>query len=250
MAKPVTSKKQKESALSYHAEIKEFMTPEVIKLFTYVVAESVRRGRLKSGAVEVIEKAPWLVVKTAVNLNNLFGYFETYTRFKLIDVIEDGKAVTKGLPAEPYLEKKEALLIEKCIWQVVVLCLILERGISEKKYEGISCQISFLFGYLHGVHHMNEYGERGKVRAVWDRTVADVLTKAREVRLAPIRAEKDEFNKWAAARLKAGDNPSTLDGVMSLSGFKPKWSQINEKTLRSMARAAGFPLRPGRPAKI
>lgn len=61
--------------------------------------------------------------------------------------------------------------------------------------------------------------------------------------------KKAEFNNWAKERLAADNRANTVDELQGLSGFKPAWSQMTEKTLRKWASDAGFKFRTGRPPK-
>lgn len=232
----------------YFNSISSFLTPEVRNHFVEVVLIMVSEGKLKPGEVVVTSDQPWLHVKKKVSLETLCLAFAVYASRINWCIDKNGQRKKSPLKTAPNAWLRHALL-EQRLWEIIVFCLIIERGVSEGELQIYREFLSYGLGYVDGfaLANIDDLSNPKKLEDI--ETSAQLLGRARQAKFEKLRKEESPFYEWASERLLNGDQPSTLEQVLALPGFKSEWSRKNEKSLRGMFKKAGFVLKPGRPPK-
>jgi hypothetical protein len=233
----------------YLEEIKPFVDKSVLSSFSYIASELVRRGKIGPNDLKIKKTSPWLLVDDSTDLDIIYPAFAIHANFKLTSELVNGAVVDRMTRSPIRDAKTRMVLVEQRIWESIVLCLLLSRGVSRLQLRVVCENLSYLIGYLQGVNHMDEYGDKHAVGLAEEPSLNEALAKARRLREAPIDLRRQEFCEWAASRLKEGDLPSTIRQVMALPGFKPEWGSRSDDSFRKLARRGGFKLKGGRPPK-
>jgi hypothetical protein len=227
--------------------LKEFISEEVLQSFRYVALEYQRNKKLRPGDVRISDEAPWVLVRQSVDLESLCSAFELHAWHK-VDLKElKGKVLIKTKPTQLREDKKKALLVEQCIWRSVILSLMLERGGYTDFVNPPDQQIFFNLGYLYGLHHMDFSGEMNKVSSAMSPSHHAHMARARDSKSTS--RLREDFIAWGKEKLANGDNPSNLEEMQKLTGYRNDWKKLNVDTQKKWARSAGFRFKAGRPSK-
>lgn len=232
----------------YLNSIRCFITPAVLDHFLEVVLNLVSNGKSRPGDIVITADPPWLQVDENANLELVCISYAVYASRINWNGVENpvGEHLS---PENVDLSWRRPALFEQRLWEIIVFCLIIQRGVSEGALQIFREHLNYSLGYLHGATIADDRGVKDSKRLESVETATQLLERARQAKLEKLKEEDAPFYTWASERLMAGDMPSTLDQVLALPGFKPEWSAKNEKSLRALFKRAGFVLKPGRPSK-
>lgn len=231
----------------YLSLAKPFMSESILMSFRHVVNELVVNEKIKAGDVVVLSESPWLKIKNSTNLFMIALAFQVYGRYTAYQMVLEGKKITARKPTAIYKERKKGLLIEQRLWELVTFSFILRGVESVEALREIGGKITYDIGYLHGIHHMDEFGVQNMVWSVENPSHHAHMTKARDSK--PTSRQREKFNEWAEEQLSSGNNSSNLEAMQNLNGYRSEWKSLSVETQKKWARSAGFKFKAGRPTK-